>query len=225
MDDEVKKIPPNRSRAGLVVGGLALVGVVLGLGAIYGMGTTSGNGENACPGAAALAERLAPLARGEVAALAVAREPKRLQPVRFERPDGAATQTDAWLGRTVLLNLWATWCAPCREEMPALDTLEKTLGGDGFEVVAVNIDQRNRERAEHFLDEIGVTALTRYRDPSAKIFQELKSAGLAFGMPTTLLLDRQGCVLASIAGPADWASADAQALLRTAIAGEAKPGT
>jgi hypothetical protein len=97
--------------------------------------------------------------------------------------------------------------------MPALDALQASLGGPGFEVVSVNIDQRNRERAAAFLDEIGVKTLARYADPTAGIFQTLKSAGLAFGMPTTLLLDEQGCVVASLAGPADWASADAKALV------------
>ena len=101
--------------------------------------------------------------------------------------------------------------------MPALDALEASLGGPDFTVAAVNVDQRNTERAASFLDEVKVSHLTRYADPSAKIFADLKVAGLAFGMPTTVLLDKQGCVLASLAGPADWASADAKTFVTAAL--------
>ena len=102
--------------------------------------------------------------------------------------------------------------------MPELDRLQASLGGPDFEVVSINIDTRNIARAAHFLDEAGIRSLTRYADPSANAFAELKKAGLAFGMPTTVLVDRQGCVLASLAGPANWASADAKTLIAAAIA-------
>ena len=89
----------------------------------------------------------------------------------------------------MLVNLWATWCVPCRKEMPALDALQAELGGDKFDVVAINIDTRDPEKPLAFLKDAGVTHLAYYADQSAKVFQELKLAGKAFGMPTTLIVD------------------------------------
>ena len=117
----------------------------------------------------------------------------------------------------VLLNVWATWCVPCRKEMPALDALQAKLGGDKFEVVAVNIDTRNLDKPKTWLQELGVKRLGYYSDSSAKVFTDLKAIGKAFGMPTTLLIDAQGCELGAIAGPAEWASEDAVRLVEAAL--------
>ena len=132
----------------VVAGGIA--GVAVALAAVYGIGTIQRNaGDAACAGAAALAQRLAPLAHGEVAAFAVAEQPVRLPDLAFRDADGTERHLADWRGRTVLLNLWATWCVPCRKEMPALDALEGKLGGPNFEVVAINIDTRDPEQAAH----------------------------------------------------------------------------
>jgi thiol-disulfide isomerase/thioredoxin len=201
----------------LMLAGAVAFAAALGLG-LYGMGGLSGNAQaQGCAAAAPLAATLKPLARGEVAAVQVAAEPKPATELSFLKPDGSPVKLSDFKGRTVLVNLWATWCAPCRHEMPALDTLQRTLGGPAFEVVAINIDTRDPERATRFLQDTGVTALADYRDPKAVVFQDLKRAGKAFGMPTTLLVDAAGCELASLAGPAEWASADALALIRAAI--------
>jgi thiol-disulfide isomerase/thioredoxin len=117
----------------------------------------------------------------------------------------------------MLLNLWATWCVPCRKEMPALDELQAKLGGPAFEVVAVNIDTRDIEKPKTWLRDNKVNRLAYYADPQARIFQDLKAAGKAFGMPTTVLIDPAGCEIASLAGPAEWASEDALKLLRAAL--------
>jgi hypothetical protein len=89
-----------------------------------------------------------------------------------------------------------------------------------FEVVAVNIDTRDPQKPLAFLKETGVTHLAFYSDQSAKVFQDLKLAGKAFGMPTTLIVDRAGCEIGEMAGPAEWASADAIKLVREALADE-----
>ena len=117
----------------------------------------------------------------------------------------------------MLLNLWATWCVPCRKEMPALDALQGKLGGDRFEVVAVNIDTRNLDKPKAWLQEVGVKRLGYYSDSSAKVFTDLKAIGKAFGMPTTLLIDAQGCERGALAGPAEWASEDAVKLVEAAL--------
>jgi thiol-disulfide isomerase/thioredoxin len=207
---------PPRRPTGLMAGAVA-AGVLLVAAAIYGIGPRSRNAEGACPGAAAVAARLAPLAKGEVAALNVAQNPMPLPNLAFKDADGHDIDIASLRGRTALVNLWATWCVPCRTEMPSLDALQASLGGPDFTVAAINIDQRNTERANSFLDEIKVAHLIRYADPSAKVFADLKGAGLAFGMPTTVILDKQGCVLASLAGPADWASGDAKTFLMAAL--------
>ncbi|HEY4774301.1 MAG TPA: TlpA disulfide reductase family protein [Xanthobacteraceae bacterium] len=188
------------------------------LAAVYGIaGVTRNPADEACRGAAAAAQRLAPLARGEMAAVQVAREPRALPALTFSDAKGAQKSLADWRGRTVLLNLWATWCVPCRKEMPALAALQRALGDADFEVVAVNIDTREPDKPKAWLRELGITALAYYADPSAKVFQDLKLVGKAIGMPTTLLVDPAGCELATLAGPAEWASADAVALVRAAL--------
>ncbi|MBV5269394.1 MAG: TlpA family protein disulfide reductase, partial [Afipia sp.] len=121
-----------------------------------------------------------------------------------------------WRGKTVLVNLWATWCVPCRKEMPALDNLQGKLGGPGFEVVAINIDTRDLDKPKTFLKEASLTRLGYFADPKAKVFQELKAVGRALGMPTSILVDGAGCEIATIAGPAEWASDDAVKLIKAA---------
>ena len=206
----------KRARAMIVVA--AAVAVVTGL-AIYGIGAMQRNpAEAACRRTAELAKRLAPLARGEVAAINIAADPKRLPDLAFTDAAGQPRKLADFRGRTVLLNLWATWCVPCRKEMPALDALQGKLGGDKFEVVAVNIDTRNLDKPKTWLAEVGITRLGYFADPSAKVFQDLKAVGKAIGMPTTLLIDPQGCELGVLAGPAEWASDDAIRLIEAATA-------
>jgi len=101
--------------------------------------------------------------------------------------------------------------------MPALDALQARLGGPDFEVVAVNIDTRDPEKPKAWLKEVGISRLAYYADPSAKTFQDLKAVGKALGMPTTLLIDANGCELGVLAGPAEWASDDAVKLIEAAL--------
>jgi thiol-disulfide isomerase/thioredoxin len=195
---------------------LAAVAAVVTGAAIYGIGAMQRNVDPACRPATELAKRLAPLARGEVAAFNVATEPQKLPDLGFKDAGGEPRKLADFKGRTVLLNLWATWCVPCRKEMPALDALQAKLGDDKFQVVAVNIDTRNLDKPKAWLDEVGIKRLGYYADPSAKVFQDLKAIGKALGMPTTLLIDAQGCELGTLAGPAEWASDDAIKLIETA---------
>jgi thiol-disulfide isomerase/thioredoxin len=106
---------------------------------------------------------------------------------------------------------------PCRKEMPALEALQTHLGGADFEVVAVNIDTRDPEKPKNFLKDANLTRLNYYSDQKAKVFQDLKGIGRALGMPTSVLVDGQGCEIATIAGPAEWASDDAVKLIKAAM--------
>jgi thiol-disulfide isomerase/thioredoxin len=159
---------------------------------------------------------------GEIAALTVARTPFRVPDLAFKDAQGRGRKLSDWRGRTVLLNLWATWCVPCRKEMPALDQLQAALGSDKFEVVTISIDTRDPEKPLAFLKDAGVSHLAYYSDQSAKVFQELKLAGKAFGMPTTLIVDPNGCEIGEMAGPAEWASADGVKLVSAAISDTAR---
>jgi thiol-disulfide isomerase/thioredoxin len=213
-----RNVRRRRFIAAATAAGIAILAVLAG---VYGMGALRSNPAppaGACAPAVETASRIAPLAQGEVAALAVAHAPFPVPDLTFKDAAGHDRKLADWRGRTVLLNLWATWCVPCRKEMPALDALQNNLGGDKFEVVAVNIDTRNAEKPLAFLKDAGVKHLTYYADQSAKVFTELKQAGKAFGMPTTLIVDRSGCELGTMAGPAEWASADGMKLVSAAIA-------
>ena len=199
--------------------GLALAGV-LGLGAaIYVTLAGGGNGGrvDGCDGAEAVAAALDPLVKGELAAFQIAREPEKLSGLAFTGAEGEAKTLGDFSGRVALVNLWATWCAPCREEMPALDRLQTEKGGTDFSVVPVSIDTTDPDRPRSFLESVGVRNLPLYTDRSTEIFQELKTRGLALGLPVTLLLDRNGCSLGHINGPAVWDSADAVGLIEAAI--------
>jgi thiol-disulfide isomerase/thioredoxin len=206
-----------RRLAVILVGGV--VGVAVGLAGVYGIARLTGNAavDTACKASVETARRMAPLVRGEVAAVAVATTPKPLPALSFQDGAGATKTLGDWRGRTVLFNLWATWCVPCRKEMPALDALQEKLGGPGFEVVSVNIDTRNPDKPQVWLQEVGIHRLAYYADHSAKVFQDLKAIGKAFGMPTTLIVDPNGCEVATLAGPAEWASEDAVKLVNAAL--------
>src|SRR5882757_10845816 len=131
--------------------GAVLIGVAIGYAGVFGIdGLRRGaGGDPVCRGAVDLAQKLAPLAHGEVAALTMATAPLRLPDLAFEDAEGKPKKLSDWRGRTVLVNLWATWCVPCRKEMPALDGLQTKLGGKDFEVVAINIDTRDAEKPKN----------------------------------------------------------------------------
>ena len=160
---------------------------------------------------------LAGLNKGAMAPLLVRPKPLDLPPIEFADGTGAAKSLADFKGKVVLLNIWASWCVPCREEMPALDKLETELGRKDFAVVAVNIDKGGPDKARGFLAETGATHLGLYTDPTSKLFAVLKTVG----MPTTLVLDRDGKEIGRLIGPADWSSPEAKRVIEAAIA--AKP--
>lgn len=201
----------------------AVAGVVAGAAAVYvkEAGYGNGNGETAssgqCENAKDSAAALTPFTRGQVAAMVAPQTPLSLQNVSFKGPEGQPLSVGNFSGKTVLFNLWATWCVPCREEMPALNALQKSLGSDKFEVVAVNIDTGDDEKPKAFRSDYGINELGFYRDSSMGVFNTLKKQGLAFGLPVTLLVGPQGCLLSAMNGPAAWDSDDAKNLIKAAI--------
>lgn len=134
------------------------------------------------------------------ATMALHDAPRDLPALRFKDGSGKPLSLADFRGKLVLLNLWATWCGPCREEMPTLDRLQAELGGSDFEVVALSIDRTGIGVVETFFAGIGVAHLAGYIDESGKVAQQLN----ALGLPTTLLLDREGREIARHVGPAEW---------------------
>jgi len=202
----------------------AMVAAIAGFGTVYVSFAPSDNGSSGAGGSSTAAGRaqtmpaggnaspLAGLNKGAMAPLLAKSQPIDLPEFTFVAGDGAGKSLKDFAGKVVLLNIWATWCIPCREEMPALDKLEAKLGGENFAVVAVNIDKGGQEKAAAFLKETGATHLPLYTDPTGKLFATLK----VVGMPTTLIVDRGGKEIARLVGPADWASPEAQAVIEAA---------
>ena len=141
-------------------------------------------------------------------------KPRPVPNLRFQDAAGRAVSLADFRGKVVLLNIWATWCPPCRKEMPTLDRLQAKLGGPDFAVVALSIDEKGAPAVRAFFDEIGVHALKIYVDPS---MQATATLGVP-GVPTTLLIDRAGREIGRHLGPAEWDSAAIVRALRARIA-------
>ncbi|MEP3232463.1 MAG: TlpA disulfide reductase family protein [Hyphomicrobiales bacterium] len=219
MADQPKK-------RGLIFFALALIlGVGVGVVTVYVNGGFDGNasGETklaeaqaACQMSEAQRAALDAAAVGDLAAMRIADKPVPLTDIGFQMPDGSAKQfTD--LNKVLVLNLWATWCGPCREEMPDLANIQKEYGNDDFEVFALNVDRNGGEKPQKFLESIKATSLNLYLDPANKSFQNFRSKGLVFGLPTTMIVDPKGCVQGVLAGIAHWGSDDAKNLVEVSI--------
>jgi len=196
------------------------------VGGIYAMGLPAGNGGNldnartqgvSCSNALERAPALDAVAVGEVAAFRGMDRALNVSELSFNDIKGARKNLAHYRGRHVLLNLWATWCPPCREEMPWLDDLEAKRGGDTFAVVPISIDIGEPEKPKAFYSDTGLEYLPFFHDGSMKVFEDLRGEGVAPGMPTTLLLDPDGCILGVLAGPAAWNSQDALNLVDAAL--------
>jgi thiol-disulfide isomerase/thioredoxin len=141
-------------------------------------------------------------------------EPKPAPELSFFDGEGNALSLEDFRGKVVVLNLWATWCAPCRHEMPSLDRLQATLGEEGLQVLPLSLDRGEVSQIQAFYDEVGLPTLGIYHDPEA-------AAGRAFGaygLPTTIVIDREGREIGRLLGPAEWDSEAAMALIRAVLA-------
>jgi thiol-disulfide isomerase/thioredoxin len=202
---------------------IAALAVVIALGiavlvvVLYGKGGGAGNqATGECRDSVQKSAALAPFIKGEIAALRLIKTPRPAPDLEFDGTNGPVKLGD-FKGRTVLFNLWATWCVPCRTEMLSLDRLQASLGGADFTVVALNMDTRNVEKVPGWLSDNQIKALTLYTDAQGKAFQALRKEGLVTGLPTTLVVDDKGCLLAEMAGPAEWAGVEALAVLKAVV--------
>jgi thiol-disulfide isomerase/thioredoxin len=203
---------------------IAAVSALLGFGAVYGLLGREGappslaqTGGTTAPAAAVEKLPSGPgrnaLSTGEMANFVFKASPETLPEIAFAGADGQPLTLASFKGRVVLLNLWATWCAPCRKEMPGLDTLQRELGSKDFEVVALSVDRAGAAASQKFLDQIKVQSLKLYVDSTARAGAPLK----VIGLPATLLLDRQGREIGRLVGPAHWDSPEARQLIHAVL--------
>lgn len=198
---------------------LVLLGVAVGSLGVYffetgAVGTAAGG---TCAFSQAQADAINDDARGEVAALTALDRPFVLRDLSFRDEGGEPVSFALFEDRTILVNLWATWCVPCREEMPALDQLENIAGSEDFAVVPVSVDLGQPDKSLAFYEEAGLSELPFFHDGTMSLFNELRREGIAFGMPVTILADGAGCARGVMNGPAEWASPDALRLVESAI--------
>jgi thiol-disulfide isomerase/thioredoxin len=213
MTDGTPTAAPRRSTAAVIA--VAVIAALVGFAAVYGTLDRSDNislpdqaRDEAKKGAAEARRRVPGLP-----AFVYKTTPEPLADVNFVDAAGAPKTLKDFRGKTVLLNLWATWCAPCRQEMPSLDRLQAELGSDKFEVVALAVDRTGLEAARKFLDSIKIANLALYADPTTRSGSALR----AIGMPTTILIDAGGREIGRLPGPAEWDSDAAKRLIRETL--------
>lgn len=144
--------------------------------------------------------------------------PKAVPDLNFRSIDGKALTLDDFRGRIVLLNIWATWCPPCREELPSLERLQDALGGPAFQVVALSTDTGREAAVSRLYEELGLDASGIFIDETGSAMRDLG----VFGLPTTLLIDADGNEVGRKIGPAVWDNAAALAFFRARVEGAAK---
>ncbi|MCV9960308.1 TlpA family protein disulfide reductase [Pararhizobium sp. BT-229] len=203
MSKIVRIVRPRRLDAAAPRRRLLLLLVVLGFAGLAGMFM--------------LRVPVGPALEGTPKGFALSDVPRPVPDVRFTDGEGRPRALADFRGKVVLLNVWATWCLPCREEMPTLDRLQATLGGGGFEVVALSVDRQGVEAVKAFYSEIGVRNLAVHVDDSGQAL----SALAAVGLPTTILIDAEGRDLGRLMGPVEWDAKDMVALLKPIIEREA----
>jgi thiol-disulfide isomerase/thioredoxin len=141
--------------------------------------------------------------------------PRPAPALAFEDAAGDPLTLEDFRGKVVVLNLWATWCGPCRKEMPSLDRLQAQYGPEGLDVLPLSLDRGDLDQIQAFYDEVGIRNLKIYRDPTGGASRALS----AFGLPTTIVLDRDGREVGRVLGPAEWDGDEALATLRAILLG------
>jgi thiol-disulfide isomerase/thioredoxin len=188
----------------LVIAGLALAA------SVYVFNFASNPQAAGCVAEPGAASAIDAAATGELAALNGTGLGRSYKDLSFEDASGKPVTIADFAGKKLLVNFWASWCIPCREEMPALNVLAGKHDGADFEVLPINLDigEDGLEKARAFLAEGKWAHLPLYADPTFAAFDRLKAAAVTAGLPASLLLDEKGCELGVLQGPAKWDSPD-----------------
>jgi len=197
---------------------LGLAGLALAIAAWFWLGNASVAKE--CPVQQGAAAAIAEAAKGELAALNGTGEGRGYASMTFKDAAGTPMSIADFKGKALLVNFWASWCVPCREEMPALDALATKYNSDDFMVLPINLDigEGGNAKAQTFLNEGKFANLPLYADNTFAAFERLKQEAVAIGLPATLLLDESGCELAVLQGPAEWNTPDGEAVIEALLA-------
>ncbi|ODT81994.1 MAG: sodium:dicarboxylate symporter [Pelagibacterium sp. SCN 64-44] len=215
---EMQAPQPNAKRSVMLLAALGLGGAALAIAVWMGLGNAGQAGE--CPVQREAAEAIDAAARGELAALNGTGEGRGYASLAFKDAAGKDMTIADFSGKALLVNFWASWCVPCREEMPALDALAGKYNADDFMVLPINLDigASGLEKAQGFLDEGQFAHLPLYADNTFAAFERLKQQAVAIGLPATLILDQNGCELAVLQGPAEWNTPDGEAVIEALLA-------
>ena len=216
------KIPVTRARLTprrVLILALLSAGVALALSLI--LGNLMPAQATQCDPQVALGQKIGDIATGELAALNGTGEGRGYADMAFKDAAGAPKTIADFAGKALLVNFWASWCVPCRAEMPALDALAARYNSEGFEVLPINLDigEGGLEKAQAFLADGGFQHLPLYADSTFSAFERLKREAVAIGLPATLLLDAKGCELAVLQGPAEWDTPDGHKVIEALIEG------
>ena len=202
---------------------IIVIAFLSGVAAFYMTTPPSGNPDDTVSGqedtvsSTSIADsRYASYATGNLKKMVFHKTPKILKELSFINAAGESVGLDVFAGNYVVLNFWATWCVPCREEMPSLDALQKHFNGQPLKVVALSTDRGSADKPKKFLQELNITELAFFHDPKS---QAARDTGL-FGLPTTLLLDKQGREIGRLAGEAVWDAAEVKVFLEALISGD-----
>lgn len=218
MSDENENHGRNRRLFRLIPLGLAGLGLCIAVAVYFGNAVPPETG--ACPARTEAAKAIDAVAAGELAALTPTGTGRSYSDLGFIDDTGRPMTLKDFAGKPLLVNFWATWCVPCREEMPALNALAAAYSEDVFGVVPVNLDTGGdaMDKVRSFLFDEGLSNLPVLSDPSFAAFERLKATGVALGLPATVLVDAQGCEIAILQGPAAWNSADGHKVIEALIA-------
>lgn len=205
---------PKRSRLIITLG---VAGVAVAIAAWAYLGNAAGARE--CPVQKSAADAIDAAAVGELAALMGTGEGRGYKTMAFKDAAGKDMTIADFSGKALLVNFWASWCVPCREEMPALDAIATKYNSDAFMVLPINLDigEGGLDKAQGFLEENQFKNLPLYADSSFAAFERLKREAVAVGLPATLVLDENGCELAVLQGPAEWNSPDGEVVIEALV--------
>lgn len=221
MTESAKPSPFGRWQAWVLVG-------ILGLGAAIVAALTLSNAANAtaCPLQKELGTAIGDAAQGELAALNGTGTGRGYKDLTFVDAENKQHTLAEFAGKALLVNFWATWCVPCREEMPALNALAQKYDGDTFEVLPINLEIASGgfDKAKAFLAQANVPNLPLYVDATSAAWEKMKKEAVSIGLPTTLVLDGKGCELGVLQGPARWDSPDGDRVVQALIALQSKAG-
>lgn len=214
---DIQASPPKHRKSWQLPVVIGVAGLGVAIAAWFYLGNAAE--ASACPVQAMPAQVIDAAARGELAALNGTGQGRGYADMGFKDASGTDMTIADFKGKALLVNFWASWCVPCREEMPALDAIATEYNSDRFMVLPINLDigAGGQEKAQDFLDEGQFANLPLYADNSFAAFERLKREAVAVGLPATLLLDPEGCELAVLQGPAEWHSNDGKAVVEALI--------